>query len=126
VSDSPVHVLLEDYVVDLLEDLPPERDQELEGYGLPGVLQVEAVGWRDALRRALQLPEDFPIAVLDRWFRTREAAGYEARVFAAEFVAAYLKEGGRAEPEGGAKAARRRMSLNPEAARLLARLDARS
>ena len=125
-SDSPVHVLLEDYVVDLLEDLPPERDQELEGYGLPAVLNVEAVGWRAALRRALQLPEDFAIGVLDRWFRTREAAGYEPRVFATELVAAFLKEGGQVAPEGGAKAARRRMAMNPEAARLLARLDARS
>ena len=120
-------LLLGDYVLDILGALPPDRDEKLEALNLPKVFQLPPVGWRESIRKALDLSPTFAVAVLDLWLRNREAAGFSPEVYAREFVAEYIKDGSRIDvwPAGGVEAARRAIASTPEGAALLARADRR-
>jgi len=113
--ENPVYLFFEDFVLDVIGKLPPEKQQRMEGMDLKRIFKTEASEWHAALRETLALSATIDIAILDLWIRNRhlypdDMKGYYA--FAQDFTDHFMADGSKVDvwPEGALEAARERIS----------------
>lgn len=131
-QENPVKLFFEDYVLDTIGEMTPERSREIQELNLRRIFKTRSAAWREVLEETLHLSETLPLAILDLWFRNRAAArkqgaAYDPRAFAMDLVDHYLAEDSKVDvwPPGALEEARRRIAETEEGARLLARLPPR-
>jgi len=72
-KDKPAILFFENFILDLIGQLEPERQEYLASLNLHKVFNTKATEWREVVREALQLSDTIEIAILDRWLRLQEA-----------------------------------------------------
>lgn len=95
---APINLFFEALILDVLGQLPPERDAQIEAMSIHLQLNTRATTWRNAVRESLHLSETIDIAILDIW-HTNQAAlpksseGYSPEDYARDFADKYFEEG---------------------------------
>jgi hypothetical protein len=112
-----MNLFFEALILDVLGRLPPDRDTQIEAMKIGPRLKTKATAWRDAVRESLHLSETIDIAILDLWYRNREAflnsnQEYLPEDFARDFVDKYFEEGSKVDvwPGDSLQQAKRRVA----------------
>jgi len=113
-KETPINLLFEDLVMNVIGHMPPGREEVLRGMNLQKVFATTSSEWREVIREALHLSETVEIAILDLWIRNRACyhdtpEGY--RAFAQDFTDKFMAEDSKVDvwPEGALAAAKERI-----------------
>ena len=101
-KESPINLLVEAYVLDVIGHLPAERASSLQAMNLQRTFGTKAVEWRAVLRETLHFSDTIDIAILDLWYRNSEIASaqggeYLPMAFAMDFTDRYFEDGSRVD-----------------------------
>jgi len=99
---DPIAILFENYILDVLGQLPTETSDQIQSLNLQKVFNTEAAEWRDVIRETLHLSPTIEIAILDLWYANQEIARqrqveYTPMAFAQDFNDQYQKEGSKVD-----------------------------
>ncbi len=116
---NPVYLFFENYILDVIGYLPPEKSKAIQAMNLQKIFKTKATEWHDSLREVLGLSSTIDIAILDLWFRNQDIAlakgiKYAPEQFAMNFADEYMKEGSQVDvcPPGALEAARKRIEAH--------------
>ncbi|HEY9104558.1 hypothetical protein [Chitinimonas sp.] len=116
-KSNPIFVFFENYILDVIGQLPPEKSKAIQGMNLQKVFKTKASEWHQVMHETLGLSGTIDIAILDLWYRNKEALAakgtdYAPQQFAVEFTDAYLKPGSQVDvwPPGALDAAKQRIA----------------
>lgn len=95
---NPSYVFFENYILDVLGQLPAEKAAKIQAMNLQRVFGTQAQEWHAVLREALHLSPTLDIAILDLWYRkqdqaVKQGATLEPAAFARDFTDAYMQDG---------------------------------
>ncbi len=93
---NPAYLLFENYILDVLGFLPPEKARLMQNMKLQHILHTDASEWHQALKEGLALSDTIEIAIIDAWLHKIAQTGGETYVplqFAMDFTDAYMQEG---------------------------------
>lgn len=114
---SPVDFFFEQYILDVLGELPVARSREIQAMNLQQIFKTRSNDWHHSVREVLHLSDTIDIAILDLWYRNQDIARaqktkYAPQQFAMDFVDEYMKEGSRVDvwAPGALDAAKARIS----------------
>ena len=117
--ENPVYIFFENYILDVIGYLPPEKSKAIQAMNLQKVFKTKATEWHDSLREVLGLSSTIDIAILDLWYQNQDIAlakgiEYPAEQFAMNFTDEYMKEGSQVDvwPSGALEAARNRIDAH--------------
>lgn len=96
-KDTPVYIFFENYVLDIIGALAPEKQDILQGLELQKIFGTQAQAWKDVVREALHLSSTIDIAILYQWYKTVDAntaldTQIDPAQFSKEFVDNYFHE----------------------------------
>ena len=96
-QETPVYLFFEKYVLDVIGGLSQEKIDILQQINLQATFGTKSSAWKDVIREVLQLSSTIDIAILDQWYKTREAAQIQnipldTNDFCKDFVDAYFAE----------------------------------
>lgn len=99
---SPVDFFFEQYILDVVGELPVARSHEIQAMNLQKIFKTRSNDWRHSVRDVLHLSETIDIAILDLWYRNQDIARaqrvkYAPQQFAMDFVDEYMKDGSRVD-----------------------------
>ena len=99
---SPVDFFFEQYILDVLGELPVARSHEIQAMNMQKIFKTRSNDWRHSVSEVLHLSETIDIAILDLWYRNANIAHaqrtkYAAQQFAMDFVDEYMKDGSRVD-----------------------------
>lgn len=111
---NPSYVFFENYVLDVLGKLPPEKSASIQAMNLQKIFSARASEWREVLREVLHLSETIDIAILDLWVRNRACHGETDQdyfAYAQNFVDHYTARDSKVDvwPDGTLEAAKERI-----------------
>jgi hypothetical protein len=92
---NPAYLLFENYILDVLGFLPPEKARLMQNMKLQNILHTNASEWHQALQEGLALSDTIDIAIIDAWLTKSAQNTAEAYVplqFAMDFTDAYMQE----------------------------------
>lgn len=97
-ASNPMALFFENYILDVLGQLPDEKSEKIQSMNLQKVFNTESSAWRDVIRETLHLSPTIDVAILDLWYTNQELArqrktAYPAEDFARDFNDQYQKEG---------------------------------
>jgi hypothetical protein len=95
---QPMNLFFEALILDVLGELAPDREAEIDRLNLPTRLNTASATWRGAVRESLHLSDTIDVAILDLWHTNREvlktaADRYTAEDFARDFADKYFEDG---------------------------------
>jgi hypothetical protein len=101
-KENPVYLFFENYILDIVGELPPEKSRIIQGMNIQKVFNTKSAEWHEALREALDLSNTIDVAILDLWYRNQEIANsqgvmYSAQHFAMNFTDEYMKDESRVD-----------------------------
>lgn len=96
-GENPIYLFFEDYILDVMGELPPEKSEKYQEMNLQSVFNAESSEWKEVIQETLNLSDTIEIAILDLWYRNREIGRkegmeYEPRQFAIDFTDHYMKD----------------------------------
>jgi hypothetical protein len=102
---SPVDFFFEQYILDVLGELPAARSHEIQAMNLQKIFKTRSNDWHDSVRETLHLSGTINIAILDLWYRNQDIARtkkvkYPPQQFAMDFVDEYMKDGSQVDVWG--------------------------
>jgi hypothetical protein len=92
---NPAYLLFENYILDVLGFLPPEKARLMQNMKLQNILHTTANEWHQALKEGLALSDTIDIAIIDAWLSKTAQSSSETYVplqFAMDFTDAYMHE----------------------------------
>jgi hypothetical protein len=114
---QPINILFEALVLDVMGCLPEAKRQTLQAMNLQSIFNTKASEWRDVLRETLHLSDTIDIAILDLWYRNREALRkqgqeYDPVAFSQDFTDNYFVDQSKVDvwPAGALDAAKKRIA----------------
>jgi len=88
---NPAFLLFENYILDVLGCLPPEKARLMQNMNLQTVLHSTATEWHAALEEGLGLSDTIEIAILDAWLDKQASdTACVPLQFAMDFTDAYM------------------------------------
>lgn len=118
-KDNPVYLFFENYILDVIGQLPSEKSKSIQTMNLQKVFKTKATEWHESLREALGLSPTIDFAILDLWYRNQDIAhaqgiDYHAQQFAMNFTDEYMKDGSQVDlwPSGALEAAKQRIAAH--------------
>ncbi|HEX7641375.1 MAG TPA: hypothetical protein VF472_04090 [Burkholderiaceae bacterium] len=118
-KENPVYLFFENYILDVVGQLPPEKSKAIQAMNLQKVFKTNATEWHASLREVLGLSPTIDIAILDLWYRNQDIAfakgiKYPAEQFAINFTDEYMKDGSQVDvwPPGALEAAKQRIEAH--------------
>jgi hypothetical protein len=116
-AKQPINLLFEAFVLDVIGHLPDAKRQTLQAMNLQKVFNTQASNWRAALRETLHLSDTIEVAILDLWYRNRDALRkqgqeYDAVAFSQDFADNYFADDSTVDvwPDGALDAAKKRIA----------------
>lgn len=103
---NPTYILFENYVLDTIGALTPEKLAHLQALDIQGRFGTKACAWREAVHEFLGLSQTIDIAIRDLWFQNVDKAAEEGwaftpEEFAVNFVDEYYREGSKIDVWAG-------------------------
>jgi hypothetical protein len=115
-ANQPINLLFEAFVLDVIGQLPAAKRQTLQAMNLQKVFSTQASEWRAVLRETLHLSDTIGVAILDLWYRNREALRkqgqeYPPVAFSQDFTDNYFADDSKVDvwPDGALDAAKKRI-----------------
>jgi len=95
--DTPVYLFFEKYIMDIIGELPEDKDEVLESIDLQHVFGTKASTWREVVTEALQLSSTINITILHQWYIYKEKSSQkndeiDSNFFCRSFVDQYFDE----------------------------------
>jgi hypothetical protein len=116
-AKQPINLLFEAFVLDAIGQLPDAKRQSLQAMNLQNVFNTQASEWRDVLRETLHLSNTIDVAILDLWYRNRDALRkqgqeYDPVAFSQDFADNYFADDSKVDvwPDGALDAAKKRIA----------------
>jgi len=116
-KNNPVYLFFENYILDVIGQLPPEKSRSIQTMNLQKVLKTKATEWHESLRETLDLSSTIDIAILDLWYQNQDIAhakgvDYPAQQFAVNFTDEYITDGNQVDVwrPGALEAAKKRIA----------------
>jgi len=96
-KDTPVYLFFEKYIMDVIGELPDDKIEILKNINLQHVFSTKAIAWRDVVAEVLHLSSTINIAILEQWYKQKEAAKFDdtqidPTQFSRDFVDQYFEE----------------------------------
>jgi hypothetical protein len=115
-KDKPINLLFEDFIMKVIDRMPPGREEVVQRMNLQKVFSTKASEWREVIRETLGLSTTIEIAILDLWIRNRSCYDDTPegdRAFAQDFADKYVADESKVDvwPEGTFEAAKKRIEL---------------
>lgn len=114
---NPIYVFFENYILDVIGQLPAEKSKAIQGMNLQKVFKTQASEWHQVMHETLNLSSTIDIAILDLWYRNKAALAakgteYAPQQFARDFTDEYLKPGSQVDmwQPGALDAAKQRIT----------------
>jgi len=94
---TPVYLFFEKYVLDIIGELPDDKEAILQQINLQSTFNTKQSAWKDVIREVLHLSSTIDIAILFQWYKTVEehqaqGIGADSEIFCIKFVDAYFEE----------------------------------
>ena len=116
-AKQPINLLFEALVLEIIGHLPDAKRQTLQAMNLQKVFNTQATEWRAVLRETLHLSDTIEVAVLDLWYRNRDALRnqgqeYDPVAFSQDFADNYFADDSKVDvwPEGALDEAKKRIA----------------
>ena len=96
-KDTPVYLFFEKYILNVIGNLPADKQEILKNINLQEIFNTQSSNWRDAVREVLHLSSTIDIAIIYQWHVYLEKMHAEnqepdAQVFSLSFVDSYFSE----------------------------------
>ncbi len=96
-KDTPVYLFFEKYIMDVIGELPDDKIEILKNINLQHVFGTKSSAWKDVVTEVLHLSSTINIAVLEQWYKQKEAAilhntQIDPTQFSRDFVDQYFDE----------------------------------
>jgi len=93
-KDTPVYLFFEKYILNVIGELPSDKQDILQNINLQEIFSTHATNWRDVVREVLHLSSTIDIAIMYQWhlYREKKQDEADAATFSQQFVDDYFLE----------------------------------